>query len=74
MLHDPTIEETEPAAPDDKNDTEENEVEPPIESIPLDATDRFYHIRKNSMAIYYGWQIVCLLIFIFTAYETLQNV
>lgn len=25
------------------------------------------------MAIYYGWQVVCLLIFIFTAYETLQN-
>lgn len=73
VLHDPTIEETEPT-PDNKNDTEKNEVEPPIESIPLDATDRFYQSRKNSMAIYYGWQIVCLLIFIFTAYETLQNV
>lgn len=69
MLHDHTIEETEPT-PDQKNDTE-NEVEP---TDAIDTTDRFYQFRKHSMAIYYGWQIVCLLIFIFTAYETLQTV
>ncbi|XP_031632179.1 thioredoxin domain-containing protein 11 [Contarinia nasturtii] len=48
---------------------EENNSSPKKVSI----TD-FYLLKRNSMAIYYGWQIVCLIIFIFTAYETLQNV
>lgn len=70
-LPDHTIEENEIPA-NDKNDTE-NDVEQ-TESIPLDATDKFSNFQKSSMAIYYAWQIVCLLIFIFTAYETLQSV
>lgn len=67
-LHDQTIEEN-----NDKNNTE-NEVDHTPTAIPVNAPDRFFQLRKFSMAFYYGWQILCLLIFIFTAYETLQNV
>lgn len=63
-LHDHTIEE---------NHTK-NEVDHTQTANPLNAPDRFYHIRKYSMALYYCWQVVCVLIFIFTAYETLQTV
>lgn len=71
-LHDHTIEETETTA-NDKTDTE-NDVDQP-NPIPIDApTDRFSQFRKNSMAIYYAWQFICLLVFIFTVYETLQTV
>lgn len=70
ILQDQPIEEKEITASDTdntKNDDDSNNLNPL-------NTSYFNQIREHSMAIYYGWQLVCLLIFILTAYETLQNV
>lgn len=70
ILHDQTIEENETTACDPNSPkNEENTTETP-ETI-LNAPD--FNLKENSMAIYYGWQLVCLIIFIFTTYETLQS-
>lgn len=66
-LHDQQIEENILTA--DDSETSKNEEN----NKRLNLTE-FYLLKQNSMAIYYGWQIVCLIIFIFTAYETLQSV
>lgn len=70
LLHDQTITEKEKAASDVSNVN--NEVNNK-KSGTLNLTD-LYLLKQNSMAVYYGWQLVCLIIFIFAAYETLQNV
>lgn len=66
-LHDQQIEENTLTA--DDSETSKNEEN----NKRLNLTE-FYLLKQNSMAIYYGWQLVCLIIFIFTAYETLQSV
>lgn len=69
-LQDHKIEEKDNTACDTdttKNDDDSNN------SNPLNAT-YLNQLKEHSMAIYYGWQIVCLLIFMFTAYEALQTV
>lgn len=70
LLHDQAIEEKEKVAGDVINSN--NEPDNTKTGI-LNLTD-FHLLKQNSMAIYYGWQLVCLIIFIFTAYETMQTV
>lgn len=69
ILQDRTIEEKEHTACETDNTKNDDDN---IKSNPLNTT-HFYQLKESSMAIYYGWQLVCLLIFMFTAYETLQN-
>lgn len=72
-LHDPTIEgtnkntvcRTEAVKNDELNGNEEN--------VNVNETDSNQSIDKT-MTIYYGWQAFCLLIIVFTVYETYQNV
>lgn len=71
VLQDQKIEEKTITADETKAAKNEENNKRPTEA--LNPTE-FYLFKQNSMAIYYGWQIVCLMLVIFTAYETLQSV
>lgn len=66
-LHDPVIEETNNIV-NSPNATNNEELK--SETVPV--TDS--NLSDRTMTVHYGWQTFCLLIIIFTVYETYQNV
>lgn len=66
-LHDPVIEETNNIV-SSANAANNDE----LKSETVLVTDS--NLSDRTMSIYYGWQAFCLLIIIFTVYETYQNV